>query len=79
LRSVIGDDIAFAVSTCGFVRQSAASSPLQVSAAKSNEHVGGFSITPSLTPSFASHAFSTASWIIGYLVGGITAAGSRLT
>ena len=44
---------------------------------KSNEHRAGSSITPSFTPSNASHAFSTAVWIIGYLLGGMTAAGSR--
>jgi hypothetical protein len=75
--SALGDAIAFADSTCGFIRQSARSSPAQVSVAKSNAHRAGFSITPSFTPSAASQAFSTASWIIGYLLGGMTAAGSR--
>ena len=36
-------------------------------------------MTPSFTPSRASHLSRTALWIIGYLLGGVTAAGVRLT
>ena len=77
-RSTIGDAIAFAVSTCGFVRQSARSSPAHATAAKSKRHRAGSSITPSFTPS-ARHRRPAPRVIIGYFSGGITAAGSRLT
>src|SRR3979409_1371228 len=67
--------IAFAESTCAAVRHDGASSPLHCSTFGSQWQASGGSSPPSFTPSRPSHACNTASWIIGYFVAGIVAAG----
>src|SRR5215468_10736488 len=57
--------------TCAEVRQLEESPAVHCSTFGSNLHCRGFSMTLSFTPSSASHAWSTASWIAGYFAGGM--------
>ncbi len=72
-----GESMALADSIWGAVRQEGPSPLVHASAFGSNVHFVGFSSTPSLTPSRASHACSTALWIIGYFDAGMALCGVR--
>src|SRR5262249_9024736 len=72
LRFLAGLMIVPTDSTCDAVRQSGPTGPWHLIVAGSNEHFNGFSISPSLTPSSASHLARTARSIVENCVGGTT-------